>query len=776
MDGMTRPTHRQMENRQFRILGVALGLVVAAALPSHAQELAASPAGLATSGPAIDGPPSPVPPAVQVTDAAGRVTVRAVRVPEGIVLDGRLVEEIYARVPPMSGFIQQEPNEGEPATEASDVWVLFDDRNLYVAARLWDSQPDRIVANEMRRDHWNISRGASLTVALDTFYDRRNGFIFQTNPLGAIRDAQITGERDENDDWNTVWDVRTAWFDGGWTAEMVIPFKSLRYQARSDQVWGINVQRNVPWKNERSFLSPVPASYNFGAINRFSSAATLVGIQTPASAMNLELKPFAISTVTTDRTATPSFANDVAGDFGFDLKYGLTRGLTADFTVNTDFAQVEADDEQINLTRFSLFFPEKREFFLEGQGVFNFGGRQNRVWGPGGDTPILFYSRRIGLGDAGVEPIRAGGRLNGRAGQYTIGLLNMQTGGAESDGTPTNFSVVRIRRDILRRSTIGVMGTQRSVSLDGTGSNQVYGADASFAFFQNLNIDTYYALSRTPGRTGDDSSYRTNVTNRGDRYGFEYEHLLVGDNFNPEIGFVRRRDFRLNRGELRFSPRPEFTDLVRKFSYSAGIDHFTNGAGVVETREIEGRFEMELQNGDDWSLQYSDSYEFLDEPFFIAQDVTIPVGAYDFRKVRTSYQFGPQRRISGWASAGHGSFFDGTRTEASLRSRAEITPRLSIEPQISMDWIDLPVGSFTSTLVGSRVTYTPSPRMFVGALVQYNSSRSALNTNIRFRWEYQPGSDLFIVYSEGRETGLRPHESGLRNRGFAIKLTRLLRF
>ena len=675
---------------------------------------------------------------------------------DGIVLDGRLADEVYAQIPPMAGFIQQEPNEGEPATEATDVWVLFDDSNLYVAARLWDSQPDRIVANEMRRDHWNIGRGSSLTVALDTFYDRRNGFVFQTNPLGALRDSQVTSERNENGDWNTVWDVQTAWFDGGWTAEMVIPFKSLRYQERTDQVWGINVQRNISWKNERSFLSPVPASYSFGAINRFSSAATLVGIQTPVSAMNLELKPFAISTVTTDRSADPSISNALAGDLGFDAKYGLTRGLTADFTVNTDFAQVEADDEQVNLTRFSLFFPEKREFFLEGQGVFNFGGRQNRIWGPGGDTPILFHSRRIGIGENGQEPIRAGGRVTGRAGKYTLGLLNMQTGASEVGSPGTNFSVIRVRRDVFRRSTIGIMGTHRSVALDHVGSNQVYGADASFAFFQNLNIDTYYALSRSPDRSGDDASYRASVQNRGDRYGFEYEHLLVGDNFNPEIGFVRRRDFRLNRGQLSFSPRPEFTDLVRKFSYSAGIDYFTNGAGVVETREFEGRFEAELQNGDDFSLEYTNSYEVLDRPFWIADGVTIPVGEYDFQKVRTSYQFGPQRKISGWANVGHGSFFGGTRTEASLRSRAEVTPQLSVEPQISVDWVNLPAGAFTSTLAGSRVTYTASPRMFVGALVQYNSSSSALNTNIRFRWEYQPGSDIFVVYSEGRENTLGP--------------------
>ena len=759
-----------------------IAIVSMALLPwrANAQALASTPPARAIepSNITIHGPAPPAPPAVVARDAAGRVTLRATRLVEPLVIDGRLDEPAYERVPAVVGFIQQEPREGEPATEATEAWIFFDDRNLYVAARLLDSQPDRIVANEMRRDHWNISRGASFTVALDTFYDRRNGFIFQTNPLGAIRDAQVTDERNENLDWSTVWDAQTTRSADGWTVEMVIPFKSLRYQQGADQVWGLNLQRNIRWKNEQTFLSPIPASYGSGGINKFSSAATLVGIQPPQRAKDLELKPYAISSVTTDRTATPSVSNHVAGDVGFDVKYRLTRGMTADFTVNTDFAQVEADEEQVNLTRFSLSFPEKREFFLEGQGIFGFGGRENRVWGPGGDTPILFYSRRIGISQGAIVPIRAGARVTGRACKYTIGLLNMQTGESETvDAASTNFSVVRVRRDILRRSTISVIGTHRSVSLDGTGSNQVYGADANFAFFQNLNINTYYAQSRTPGRSGNDTSYRARIANRGDRYGFEYEHLLVGDNFNPEMGFLRRRDFRLNRGELRFSPRPTFTDVVRRFSYQVGLDHFTNGDGVVETRELEGRFQAEFQNSDQWGFAYQSSYEFLDEPFFIASDVTIPVGAYDFQYLRTSYRLGSQRKVSGWLSFGRGGLFDGTRTESSFQGRVEVTPQLSLEPQLSVDWVNLPAGAFTSTLLGSRVTYTMSSRMFVSALVQYHSSRDALSTNVRFRWEYQPGSDLFIVYSEGREiNSLRPSFSTLQNRGLAIKLTRLLRF
>ncbi len=267
-----------------------------------------------------------------------------------------------------------------------------------------------MVVNEMRRDNRGIAQNENFTVVLDTFYDRRNGFIFQTNPLGALADGLITDERNNNTDWNTVWDVKTKRFDQGWTVEMVIPFKSLRYNRGRQQIWGINLRREIRWKNEETYLSPIPASYSFRGLMKMSSAATLVGVEVPAALTNLEFKPYAISSVTTNKNADPAFSNDLGGDIGFDGKYGLTEGLTADFTVNTDFAQVEDDEAQVNLTRFSLFFPEKREFFLEGQGLFAFGGAGTRRFGGGGFgggglTPIMFFSRSIGLDSS----IRGGG-------------------------------------------------------------------------------------------------------------------------------------------------------------------------------------------------------------------------------------------------------------------------------------------------------------------------------------------------------------------------------
>ncbi len=730
----------------------------------------------------FDGPPPPVPPQVVSRDDSGRVTIRAVRIGEELVIDGRLDEPVYSRVEPISDFVMQEPQDNVPATEQTEVWIFFDDRNLYVSGRNWDSQPDRIIANEMRRDGRNISQNDNFTLTLDTFYDQRNGFFFQTNPLGALRDGLITDERQLNTDWNTVWNVRTTRFDQGWNVEIVIPFKSLRYGPGRDQVWGVNVRRGVQWKNEDSYITAIPRALNFSAVYRLSLAATLVGLQTPGISRNLEIKPYAISASTGVRGDDDVIVNDFAGDVGFDGKYGLTQGLTADFTVNTDFAQVEDDDEQVNLTRFSLFFPEKREFFLEGQGIFSFGGgasgrRGGRGGGGGGGgTPILFFSRQIGLSGGEPVPIRAGGRVTGRAGAFTLGLLNVQAGeDADLEAQATNFSVVRVRRDILRRSSIGFMTTNRSVSLDGNGSSQSYGVDAGFSFLDNLNIGTYYAQTKTPGLSGENTSYSASIRNQGDRYGFSYSHLLVGKNFNPELGFVRRDDFRQNSGSVQFAPRPRGIRAIRRFQFRGNIRHIASeSTGVLETRDIGGQFEIEFENTDRFSVNYSNNYEFLFDEFEISDGVTLPIGGYDFQDVRVTYRMGAQRRAGGWFTLSRGGFFSGDRTQVNYFGRVEVSPQLSIEPRLQLNWIDLPEGAFNTRLVSTRVNYTLSTRLLVATLIQYNSSSDSISTNIRLRWEYEPGSDLFVVYSEGRDTDFRGFPR-VANRGFVIKFAKLFR-
>jgi hypothetical protein len=722
-------------------------------------------------------PPPPEAPEVVARDAEGRVTVRAVRLAEPLVLDGLLDDPVYSKVRAIGDFVQQEPHEGEPATERTELWIFFDDTTLYLSVHCLDSQPDRIISNEMRRDG-NIFQNDNVQFVIDTFYDRRSGFSFQTNALGALRDQEIGDERTTNTDWNTVWDVKAARMKDGWSAEFAIPFKSLRYRASGAQIWGINMQRQVRWKNERSYLSGVPASYGGRGINKLSSAATLVGLEVPPSGRNLELKPYAISSVTTNRMVTPIISNDLGGDVGVDAKYGLTRGLTADFTYNTDFAQVEEDEQQVNLTRFSLFFPEKRDFFLEGQGIFQFGPSRESTFSGAATTllPVVFFSRQIGLSGEQKVPILAGGRVTGRQGRYALGALNIQTEETPDAGAAaTNFSVVRLRRDFLRRSAIGFIGTHRSPRAVGGQSNQVVGVDAALAFYQNITINSYYARSRTPGRQGDDSSYLGQFQYAGDKYGMNVEHLSVGDAFNPEIGFLRREAFRRSYAQGRVSPRPRSSRWLRKYSIEGSTDYITDPDGRVETREQQASWRFELNNGAFWWSDLTRTYEVIKEPFEIARGVVIAPGEYQFQNIQGTFYVPPQWRFTGRVNGLTGSFYGGTRREVGYDGRVEVTSQLAIEPRVSIDWVNLPVGEFISRLVGSRVTYAVSTRAALSALIQYNSSNSTLSSNIRFRWEYQPGSDLFVVYTDGHEV-VSPRPAALQNRAFIVKVTRLFRF
>jgi hypothetical protein len=499
-----------------------------------------------------------------------------------------------------------------------------------------------------------------------------------------------------------------------------------------------------------------------------------VGLEAPSGSRNLELKPYAISNFKTDRAGRPRVSNDLSGDIGFDAKYGLTQNVTADFTYNTDFAQVEADEQQVNLTRFSVFFPEKREFFLENQGTFAFGGAAAGGFGAGTDVPILFYSRRVGLADGRPVPIVAGARTTGRVGRYTLGLLDIQTG-RESGVRPANSSVVRLKRDLFGRSSVGLLMTGRSVGQSGTGTNGVYGVDGTFGFFDNLNINTYWARSRTDGRSGKDVSFRGQLDYPGDRYGVQIEHLVVGDNFNPELGFVRRDDIRRSFGQFRFSPRPKSIASVRKFFSSGSMAYITNGAGHLETRESNGEFAIEFQNSDRLSVTVTDTYEFLPRLFKISPDVTLPVGGYQFDNVHVQMNFGQHRTMNGNVAADRGTFYSGHKTAISLsRGRMNAGSQLSVEPAYVFNWVDLAEGSFASQLIGSRVTYTMTPLMFTSALLQYNSSSHGVSANVRLRWEYRPGSELFVVYNEDRDTLARRFPA-LANRALIVKINRLFR-
>ena len=744
-----------------------------------------------------DGPAPPLPPEVVSRDDQRRTTIRAIKLSEGIRLDGVLDEPVYDTVAAITGFIQLMPDEGAPATEQTEAWVVFDTTNIYVGARVWDSAPpSEWVANEMRRDTTQLRDNDAFWVVFDTFYDRRNGVTFYTNTLGALGDFAITNEGNPNSDWNPVWDVRTGRFDGGWTVEMEIPFKSLRYRPGPTQVWGIQLRRTIRRKNELAFLTPVPIAAGRRGVFRVSDAATMVGLEVPGASNNLEIKPYGIAGLTTDLAASPPTMNDGDGDVGVDVKYGITQNLTADLTYNTDFAQVEGDEQQVNLTRFSLFFPEKREFFLEGQGIFDFargggpstrdsalrqigsGGRGNSG---GGNAPTLFYSRRIGLEDGAIVPIVGGGRVTGKIGAFDVGLLNIQTDEEVVSGAePTNFTVVRLKRDLLRRSSVGAMFTNRSVSLVGDGASQTYGVDGTFSFYDNVSLLTYVARTQTPGLDVDDTSYQGQVTYAGDRYGFQAEHLVIEDNFVPEVGFLRRDNFRRSHGTARFSPRPRSIDAVRQFRIEGSFDYIlTADTGAVESRQTQLGFSTEFENSDRVGLSVADNYELLVEPFEPAPGVTIPVGGYGFFDAEATYAPGAQRRLTGTFTVRIGEYFNGDiRSVGFSRGRLAVTQQLSVEPTVSVNWIDTPQGAFRSELVVARVTYTFTPRMFFSGLVQYNSATDSISNNLRLRWEYSPGSELFVVYTEEQNTDpLRPDRfSELQNRGFVVKVNRLFRF
>ena len=772
----------------------------AAQLPLPSEGEAGGPASPSAISPAPPGPGEAV-----RRDEDGHATVRAFRVPEPLDIDGNLDEAFYEVTPSVSGFIQSVPIEGAEPSERTEAWIGFDDTHVYASARMWDSAPEsEWVASELVRDSRAIRSNDHFGVFLDTFFDRRNSVVIYVNPLGGFNDMQITNEGSPNRDWNPVLNIRTGRFEGGWTVEIAIPFRALRYRSGAEQVWGIQLRRNVMRRNEWHHLTYLPLSVagnGSQGVFRVSMYGTLVGIEAPPASRNLEVKPYAISGVETDLTTDPAVSNDGHWDAGLDVKYSITENLTADLTFNTDFAQVEVDEQQVNLTRFSLFFPEKREFFLEGRGIFDFGrggnfggglpggrgggGGRPRGGGGGGGfggggAPTLFYSRQIGLQDGEAVPILGGGKVTGKVGSFDVGAVAIRTDEAPG-AEPTNFSILRLRRDIFARSSIGVLFGDRSNSVAAeTGSNQAYGVDASLAFFENLSFVTSYAKTRTDGLGGNDESYQARFNYAADLWGARASHLLVGDDFNPEIGFVRRRGFRQSSLSARFSPRPASIEAIRRINFQADLDYFENERlGYVESRSRLGVFQIELENGDFFDLRYTDTYEHLPEETRIS-GALIPDGRYPFQDVQVRYGFGPQRPVSGSVSVKAGKFYSGDLLSVGLGgARVEVMPELTLEPSIEFNWVDLPDlqardGEFNQHVARLRTTYSLSPRTFVSGLVQYNDGSGTFSANVRLRWEWAPGSELFVVYTEDRETDVLDRWSDLSTRGFVIKVNRLL--
>jgi hypothetical protein len=688
-------------------------------------------------------------------------------------IDGRVTEEAWAAVEPYSSFTQQDPIEGASATERTEVRVLFDRTNLYIGITCFDSEPDKIIVSQARRDSPLTDTDAVILV-LDTFNDRQNAFVFGTNPLGIEYDGQVSGEgltggansagfapgstqqsnqqrgsiSAFNPNWDGDWRVKAQVTARGWEAELVIPLKTLRYAPGSNETWGFNVWRNIRRKNEQAFLAPIPRGFD---IYRVSMAAKLTGLDLPAR-RDLKVTPYALASANKDYSiATEPL--DRKGDIGVDVKWGVQPSLTADFTVNTDFAQVEADDEQVNLTRFDPFFPEKRPFFLENASTFQFGAPQQID---------LFFSRRIGLSglsSSGVPiPIVGGTRLSGKVGGYDVGVLDMQTGKADEIGTGqliapgNNFGVVRVQREVGRSTFGGIF-----VNRQGTGSaappddhNRAYGLDAALHVSSNAKLFTFIARTDSTGGTGSDYAGRVYYTLANNLWQLSGGYSQVGDRFNPEVGFVPRRGCRRPEFRAFFTPQPRRWPWIRRISPHTSYNAYYGFDGLLQSSMGHFHyFEIQPKQGGRFG-QYLDRFQDRPlTPFVVynanGRKVIIPPGLYTWHQVASEFLSDPSAVLSGTARYRLGGFYDGDYKSIELlgnvRRGALFTTSVGWTRQI----IDLPYGNFTSDLVPLKVSYSFTTLASIQVLVQYNSQSTLVSSNVRLAVLNRSGTGLFLV-------------------------------
>ncbi len=712
-------------------------------------------------------------------EGAGRPTLSAVRADRPPVVDGVLDEELWGRVPPASQFVQQEPSEGAPATERTEIRIVYDARNLYIGIRADDSAPDGIIATEMRRDSDRLLDEDNVQIVLDTFHDQRSGYMFVTTPLGARLEQQVSddgegGGRGSNSavnrNWDGVWEAAARIGDAGWSAEVVIPISTLRFRPGDEQTWGINFMRNIRRKNEQVYWSPVGKAYG---LTRVSSAGVLTGLRDLAQGQDLRLKPFVLSGVR-DRLAAPTVDEArFLREFGADFRYGVTPGLNLDLTYNTDFAQVEVDEQQVNLTRFSLFFPEKREFFLENAGLFTMGTGRSFS-----STPVatdLFFSRRIGLSGTGQPvPIIGGGRLAGKVGPHNIGLLNIQTDRA-FDRPGDNFLVGRYSRDVFSRSRVGALFINKESAGGSAQYNRTMGADANLAIGQYTQIATFVAKTLTPGAEfeGKDLAWSGRITYRDPSWNLWVNYLDVQDHFNPEVGFVQRRGVRVTKAYVSPTPRPGRAN-IRMMEPMVVLTYITDQQNRMVGRTQHFMVGTRLEDDSYINVIYQRNLDVLDAPFEIHEDVTIPIGTYNFDEWNLSYSTSPAARWYGSVRYEPMEFYGGHRHGAAGSLGFRASTQLSTEIGYERNDVDLPWGDFLTHLAILRADYAFSPRATLRTLLQYNSASHDVTSSIRFNFIHRPGSDLYIVYTGLDRTGLEPGELVPHDRQLVIKLSYLL--
>lgn len=678
-------------------------------------------------------------------------------------------EPSWARAQPLGDFVQQLPKTGFAASFPTVVRVLYDDDNVYVGATLYDPEPSKAITAGLERD-FNSGNSDIFGVVFDTFLDRRNSFLFLVNPHGAVRDEQTWNDsRNVVEAWEGIIYVKTAQSDSSWSLEMRIPTRTLRFDASRDlQVWGVNFIRRVRRVNETSYWAPLERQHR---VHRMSRAGTIDGFDGLRQGRNLQIKPYALGGHSSGaQVASSSLGSRFDG--GLDLKYGVTPQLTLDLTTRTDFSQVEVDQEQVNLTRFSLFFPERREFFIENSGSFTFGDVIERGYRMGSSLSdfTLFNSRRIGLtADGRAIPIAGGGRLTGRAAGWEVGLLNMQT--QRLGATPAeNFAVARVKRNILGNSDIGLVYLNRE-GTDSNSYNRSYGLDANIRLLGNLIINSYLAGSAANGTASDGTAGRVSVAYRSAFWNSSAMYKRVSDDFDPGIGFVRRRALQQWFATTGFHARPRIPGIQEVNPY-VDVAYITDLSGRLETRTMEGGLQVNLQPDGQFNAEFQDQFDRLERPFEIFPGVNVPAGGYDNREGMVQLQSGQRRPVSGNIRFATGDFYGGTRNVYGIGGVWRLRYDLSLESSITRNDVALPGGSFLADVAGFRARYAYSTRLFGSAFVQYNTQSKSLVTNARMNFRYAPLSDVFLVYTERRNT-----LTDVRNeRSVALKFTRMLQF
>ena len=747
-------------------------LVIAAALGSPAATLAQSETGQASA------PPEAAQSAAgfEIAAIGGARSATAVEAAVAPVLDGAVLDDpAWALAPPATGFVQTQPDEGRPASERTEVRIVYTADTLYFGVVCYDDDPSSIIVTDSRRDS-SLADSDSFQLILDTFLDRQNGFIFGTSPSGQEYDGQLVNEGAGgsgmgfggqtrgagggfNQNWDGVWQVRTAISDVGWTAEFAIPFRTLRFPAGREQTWGVNFQRNIRRRNELAYWAPLPRQYD---LFRVSLAGQLGGVRAPEGLWRtLQMTPYVIGE-TVNRVDRPDGRTLALGDFGGDLKYGVTSGLALDLTYNTDFAQVEVDDQQINLDRFQLFFPEKRPFFLENAGAFTVTNSGGAAFNDPGQTE-LFFSRRMGIGNAGQAiPILGGARLSGRVSEdVTVGFLNMQTEAVGSATPANNFTVARMRHDLPNRSSVGGLLVSRQATGPLAGSdnyNRTYAFDGRLGFGQNGMIAGFAARTETPYRDGrhfdQDHAFDVAVDYNTEAWRLRAGVMEMGRDFNPEVGFVRRTGFRKVDAGIFNTSRPGPNPLrIQELQPHVTFNRFWDiETGFIQTSLIHMDNGLEFEDSSRVITALNVRKEGVTRPFTIS-GVPVAPGSYDWHEVNLNYNSDRSAPVGYGFRFQQSGFFGGSLLVAGPTFNFRRGETLNVELRWSRNDIDLPADHVVTNLVSSRVAYNFSPRVFVQSLVQRNDSTNVWSVNLRFGWLREGNTGLFFVFNQSDGLG-----------------------